>query len=368
MTNVKIPLIDLRVQHDFIKEEISHAIEKVVNSSQFILGEEVAVFEKEFAKYCQAKYAVGVDSGLSALELGMRALGIGEGDEVLTPVNSFIASASAISFTGATPVLVDCREDTYNIDIKDAEKKLSKKTKAIMPVHLYGQPVDCDDIERFARSYKLHIIEDACQAHGATFGNKRVGTFSDFAAFSFYPGKNLGAWGDAGCLVTGSKKIYQIVLQMRNYGQRKKYYHSFLAWNRRLDTLQAAVLLVKVKYLDKWNRRRQDVAGEYNRQLSGIFLKLPEVAPGRTHVYHQFVIRTKKRNHLQRYLQLKGISTGIHYPVPIHLQKAYSHLGGKIGDFPVTEMLAGEILSLPMYPELSVEQIKYISKTIKEVL
>lgn len=368
MSNIKIPLTDLKTHHELIKEEILGALNKVINSSMFILGDEVFLFEKEFAKYCQAKYAVGVDSGLSALELGMRALGIGAGDEVLTPANSFIASSSAISFTGATPVFVDCELNTYNIDIKDTEKKLTKKTKAIMPVHLYGQPVDMSEIKQFARAYKLYIIEDACQAHGAYYKNRRVGSFGDIAAFSFYPGKNLGAWGDAGCLVTNKRKIYETVSAMRNYGQRRKYYHEFLAWNRRMDTLQAAVLLIKLKHLDRWNKMRQDVAEGYRQELSNLPIKLPGVAENRTHVYHQFVIRAKRRNYLQKYLQSKRISTGIHYPIPIHLQKVYSHLGYKKGDFPVTEALSIEILSLPMYPELTETQVKFIANCIKEAL
>lgn len=368
MNNIKIPLVDLKIQQKIIREEILDAVKRVVDSSQFILGDEVFLFEKEFAKYCQAKYAVGVDSGLSALELGMKALGIGEGDEVLTPANSFIASSSAISFTGAKPVLVDCKEDTYNIDIENAQKKITKKTRAIMPVHLYGQPADMNEVIKFARQYKLYIIEDACQAHGAYYKDRRVGTLGDFAAFSFYPGKNLGAWGDAGCLVTGSKKIYQSVSQMRNYGQRKKYYHSFLAWNRRMDTLQAAVLLVKLKHLDKWNKMRQDVAAEYTKNLSGLPVILPKVKENRTHVYHQFVIRVKRRKYLQRYLKSKGISTGIHYPIPIHLQKAYKNLNHRVGDFPVSEQVSSEILSLPMYPELTQKQVQFIANSIKEVL
>src|SRR3989344_688101 len=255
-----IPLVDLGTQYKQIKKEINAAVRKVIDSSQFILGREVESFETEFAKFCGVKYAVAVDSGISALELGIRALGIGPGDEVLTPTNSFIASSSCISFTGATPRLVDCGSKTYNIDIGDALTKLNKKTRAVMPVHLYGQPADMDKIKQFARDNKLYVIEDACQAHGAVYKGKRVGSFGDFAAFSFYPGKNLGAWGDAGCLTTNNRKIYQTVMQMRNYGQKKKYYHKFISWNRRMDTLQAAVLLAKLPLLEAWNKRRQEIA------------------------------------------------------------------------------------------------------------
>lgn len=364
----KIQLVDLSVQHKALKKELNTAVLRVVGSSQFILGQEVSDFEEKFARFCDAGYAVGVDNGVSALELGMRALGIRTDDEVLTPVNSFIASSSSITFTGATPCLVDCDEETFNIDLQDAERRLSKKTRAIMPVHLYGQPAQMEEIKTFAKRHNLFIIEDACQAHGAVYKGRRVGSFGDIAAFSFYPGKNLGAWGDAGCLVTNSKKISQTVSQMRNYGQKEKYHHKFVAWNRRMDTIQAAVLLVKIKYLDRWNKKRQEIAKKYRQRLSGLSIALPVTAPGRTHVYHQFVIRSPKRDLLKEHLAKKGIATGIHYPIPIHLQEAYKSLGYKKGDFPVAEKVSKEILSLPMYPEMTDKQIDYVVEAVKEAL
>lgn len=363
-----IPLVDLKLQYKEIKREIDSTITEVIGSSQFILGEKVHEFEKEFASICGVRYAVGLDSGMSALELGMRALGIGPGDEVITPANSFIASASSISFTGATPVFIDCDEGSYNIDVNKIEKKITKKTKAIMPVHLFGLPANMNEILKIAKKYKLKIIEDACQAHGAKYRGKSTGSFGDFAAFSFYPGKNLGAYGDAGALVTNNKKTFQTVSMMRNYGQKRKYHHKFLAWNRRMDTIQAAILLVKLRHLKKWNTKRQKIADLYRKHLSGVNIKLPQKPIDRTHVYHQFVIRVNNRNKVQKELTNRGVSTGIHYPIPIHLQEAYSSLGHKKGDFPTSEKLAGEILSLPMYPELSEKQIVFIAKSIKEIV
>lgn len=362
-----VPLADLKAQYKSIKKEIDKAVSKVLTNADFILGEEVDLLEKEFAQYVGTKYAVGIDSGISALELGMRSLGIGPGDEVLTPVNSFIASSSAISFTGATPVFVECEEKTYNIDITDAEKRITKKTKAIMPVHLYGQAANMSKVLSFARKHKLLVIEDACQAHGAKFKGKGAGAFGDFGAFSFYPGKNLGAYGDGGMLTTNNKEVHDTVKMMRNYGQKEKYNHIFLAWNKRLDNLQAAILRVKLKYLNSWNKLRQQHAKYYTKLLDGL-VETPYEGKGAEHIYHQYVIRTKKRDALLKYLHSKGIGAGIHYPIPIHLQRAYENLGYKKGDFPISERLASEIISLPMYPELSNKQMEYVVAQIKLVL
>lgn len=363
-----INLIDLKIQYRQIKKDVNKALKNVLSSADFILGVEVKNFEKEFAIFNEVKYAVGVGSGLAALELGMRALGIGPGDEVITPANSFIASSSAISFTGATPVLVDCREEDFNIDPSKIEKKITNKTKAIMPVHLYGQPTEMDEIIRIAKKYHLLIVEDACQAHGARYKNKRVGSIGDVAAFSFYPGKNLGAYGDGGILVTNNKKTAEKVSMMRNYGQKSKYNHIYLAWNNRLDSVQAAVLRIKLKRLDEWNKRRFEIAQMYNELLKELPIICPVVLPDRSHVFHLYVIRTKKRNNLSQYLQSKGVSTGIHYPIPIHLQKAYMNLNYGKGDFPISEMLASEILSLPIYPEITKSQVRYVARSIKEAL
>ncbi len=360
-----IPLVDLKLQYKQIKPEINKAISEVLQVGDYILGKKVEEFEKKFAKYSEAKYCVSLDNGSSALELGMRALGIGEGDEVITPVNSFIASSSAISFTGATPVWVDCDKSTYNLDVVQLESKITKKTKAIMPVHLYGQAANMDAIIKIAKKYKLFIVEDACQAHGARYKGKRVGSFGDIAAFSFYPGKNLGAYGDGGALTTNNKKIYEMVKSMRNYGQKKKYHHSFLGWNRRLDTIQAAVLLVNLKYLDTWNKKRQEKAKIYTKLLKNTPLALPFTEEHNKHVYHLYVVRTKKRDNLKKYLESNGIQVGIHYPIPIHQQEAYKKATRKTESFPVSDIYAGELLSLPIYPELTDKEIQYTCSLIK---
>lgn len=361
-----ISLVDLKAQYKTIKPEINSAIKNILESTHFILGEEVEDFEKKFAKYSDSKYGIGVGSGLNALELGMRALGIGKGDEVLTPVNSFIASSSAISFTGAKPVLVDCDENSFNIDPKRVEEKITKKTKAIMPVHLYGRPAEMDQILKIAKKHNLMVFEDACQAHGAKYKGKRVGSLGNFGAFSFYPGKNLGAYGDGGMVTTNDSKLAEKISQMRNYGQTVKYHHDYLAWNSRLDSIQAAILEVKLKNLDKWNKSRKKVAQIYNKLLKGLPIIAPSIPEESDHVFHLYVIRFEKRDDLAQYLTTKGIATGLHYPIPIHLQKAYKDLGHKKGDFPISEKLASEILSLPIYPELKDSQVEFISENIKK--
>ncbi len=360
-----IAFVDLKRQYKEIKIEVDDAIGGVLGSSQFILGEECERFEKEFAKFCRVKYAIGVGSGLSALELSMRALDIGPGDEVITPANSFIASSSSISFTGAKPVLVDCYENTFNIDVEKCEKAITKKTKAIMPVHLFGQVANMEKVLKLAKKYKLNVIEDACQAHGASFKNKMAGSFGDVAAFSFYPGKNLGAFGDGGIVVTSNKKIAEVIKMLRNYGQREKYIHLTLGENSRLDNIQAAILRVKLKILSKWNRKRVENAKLYNKLLKGLPLVLPKIRSNYNHVFHLYVVRIKERDKLAKFLAGKGISTQMHYPIPIHLQPAYRELGYKMGDFPIAEKLASEILSLPMFPELTNSEIKYICSQIK---
>lgn len=361
----EIVFVDLKRQYGSIKNDIDQAISKVLNSAQFILGEECARFEEEFAKFVGTKFAVGVGSGFSALELGLRALEIGPGDEVITPANSFIASSSCISFVGAKPVLVDCREDTFNIDAEKAERLITKRTKAIIPVHFYGQVADMEEVRRLAKKHNLKILEDACQAHGADFKGKRAGSFGDIGAFSFYPGKNLGGYGDGGMVVTNNKAIAEKIKLLRYFGQREKYKHLILGVNSKLDNLQAAILRVKLKKLKIWNAKRLENAKLYNQLLKGLPLKTPEIFKDYNHAFHLYVIRVKNRAKLIAYLASKGISTVMHYPVPIHLQKAYENLGYKKGDFPVTERLADEILSLPMFPELKKEEIKYICREIK---
>lgn len=361
-----IPLVDLKAQYKAIKSEINPAINRVLEGAHFILGSEVEEFEKSFASFCGTKYAIGVASGLNALELGMRSAGIKEDDEIITPTNSFIASSSAISLTGAKPVLVDCEEDSFNIDPEKIGEKITKKTKAIIPVHLYGRIANMDQIMKIAKIHKLQVIEDACQAHGAKYHGRKAGSIGLFGAFSFYPGKNLGAYGDGGIITTNNAKIAQTVGQMRNYGQSQKYHHDYLAWNSRLDTIQAAILLVKLKYLNEWNKARLRIAKLYNKLLKDLPLNLPQIPKDSTHVFHLYVIRTKVREKLAKFLGKEGITTGLHYPIPIHLQKAYKDLDYKKGDFPVSEKLAEEILTLPIYPELKDLEVEYIAKKIKQ--
>jgi dTDP-4-amino-4,6-dideoxygalactose transaminase len=362
-----VPLVDLREQHRAVAEEVEAAMRGVMERGDFILGADVEAFEAEFASYCEAGHAVGLDSGLSALELGLRALGLGPGDEVLTPVNSFIASSSAISFTGATPVWVDVDPQTYTIDLQAARSLVTPRTRAIMPVHLYGQPADMDAVLALAREHGLKVVEDACQAHGARYKGRRVGSLGDFAAFSFYPAKNLGAYGDGGMLTTNDAELAERVRTMRNYGQRRKYEHVEMAWNRRLDTLQAAVLRVKLRRLDDWNQARRQHAAVYRRVLDGAGLQLPVAAPYAEHVYHVYVVQARERDRVLECLHELGIGVGLHYPVPIHLQEAYRSRGLGPGSFPVAETLAGRLLSLPMYPELRQDQVERVADAVWDV-
>jgi len=362
-----VPFVDLGAQYSSIKYEVDRAILRVVANSEFILGPDLKAFEEEFAEYCEADYAVGLDSGTSALELALRAFHIGEGDEVITVANTFIATTLAITYVGAIPVLVDCSPDTYNIEVSQIEKAISRKTKAIIPVHLYGQPADMDPILEIARKHSLFVIEDACQAHGARYKGKRTGSMGDATAFSFYPAKNLGAYGDGGMVVTNNAEIAASIRQYRDYGQSKKYHHDKLGANRRLDTIQAAVLRVKLPYLDGWNDARRQNADLYNF----LFSDSPEVVtpafPGFSEpVWYLYVIQVDKREELRSALSAHGISTGIHYPIPIHLQSAYEFLCYSRGSFPATERCAGRILSLPMYAELTPEMIEYCAQMVKE--
>jgi dTDP-4-amino-4,6-dideoxygalactose transaminase len=363
---LNVPLVDLGLQYRSIAPDIDQALSSVLQRADFVLGQDVSLFEQEFSSYCGAAFAVSVDSGTSALELALRALGVGPGDEVITAANSYIASALAISHVGATPVLVDADSTTYTIDISAVGRVISSRTRAIIPVHLYGQPADMGAILQIARDHKLFVLEDACQAHGAVYRNHRVGSLGHAAAFSFYPGKNLGAYGDGGAVVTNDETIAKRVRELRNYGQTDKYKHMIKGYNRRLDTLQAAVLRVKLPHLDMWNEARRRHAALYNDSLADAGVSTPhECTQGRS-VWHLYVIRTTYRDELQAHLAERGISTGIHYPLPIHLQPAYSDLGYKPGSFPVTEQCAQECLSLPMYAELTDAAIEYIADTIRQ--
>jgi dTDP-4-amino-4,6-dideoxygalactose transaminase len=364
----QVPFVDLQAQYPAIALEISEAVAKVIHDADFILGRDVGLFEEEFAAYCEAKYAVGVDSGTSALELALRAYDIGPGDEVITAANTFIATALAISHAGAKPVLVDVDPYTYTIDVAKIAEAITARTKAILPVHLYGHPAHMDPIRELAEKFGLVVIEDACQAHGSRYKGKRAGSLGHAAAFSFYPGKNLGAFGDGGIVVTDDHEIAKRLEMMRNYGQKEKYHHQFRGYNRRLDTLQAAILRVKLKYLDKWNAARRWNAKLYQECLDGAGVVTPNEAAGAESVWHLYVIRTENRDMVRENLLSRGISPGIHYPIPIHLQPAYKDLGYKRGDFPITEGHAERILSLPMYAELTPESIKYVAQSIRAVL
>lgn len=365
---MNVPFLDLKGQYHSIKKQVDNKILRVLNSTNFILGRDVELFEKEFANYCGTEFAVGVDTGISALELSLRAYSVGQGDEVITAANTFIGSASAISFTGAKPVLVDVDPKTYNVDVSAIEDVITNRTKAIIPVHLYGQPADMEPIMEIAKKRRLIIIEDACQAHGALYKGRKVGSIGDVGCFSFYPAKNLGAYGDGGAVATNDTEIAEKVKMFRNYGQKEKYHHKFLAYNRRLDSLQAAILRVKLSKLDEWNEARHKNAQLYNKLLECSDVITPIEAGFAKHVYHLYVIRTQERDRLSAYLQSREIATGIHYPIPIHLQEAYQSLGYKRGDFPVTEKYVSEILSLPMFPELTFEQIKYVVQEIKDFI
>ena len=363
-----IPFVDLAAQYASFPKEIDAAIAEVVTKTDFILGQAVDLFEQEFATYCETKYAIGVDSGTSALELALKAYDIGPGDEVITVANTFMATVLAISYTGATPVLVDIDPTTYQMNPMALVDAITPRTKAIMPVHLYGYPVDMDPILQIAQRHGLIVIEDASQAHGARYKGKRVGSLGHAAVFSFYPAKNLGAYGDGGIVVTSDAQIAASLRMLRNYGQREKYHHVMKGYNRRLDTLHAAVLRVKLPHLDSWNAARRRHANQYRELLADAnsSLILPKETATVEPVYHLYVIRVEDRSLLQAHLTNKNISTGIHYPIPIHLQPAYQDLGYRKGDFPITEQYAEQILSLPMYAELTPAAIRYVATAIQD--
>ena len=365
-SKIVVPFLNLTRQYQAIKLEMNSAIQKVLDRGDFILGEEVGLFEKEFAAYCGVKYAVGVANGADAILLSLRALGIGKDDEVIAPVNTFISSVLPVLNAGAKVIFVDNDPQTYNIDVNEIEKKITKKTKAIIAVHLYGQIADMERIKKIAREHKLFIIEDAAQAHGATYKGKRAGNFSDIACYSFYPGKNLGAYGDAGAIVTNRKSLADKVRILGNIGQKKKYLHDEKGYNSRLDTIQAAVLRVKLKYFAKAIKMRREIAAYYTEKLAGTDVVTPiEVASSKAG-YHLYVIRTKKRDELLAFLKSRGIICILHYPVPLHLQKSLKDLNYKRGDFPIAEKYAKEILSLPFFPELTKEEANKVVEKIKE--
>jgi dTDP-4-amino-4,6-dideoxygalactose transaminase len=362
---MNIPFLDLKAQYAAIKDEIHAAVGEVMENTAFAGGPFVAGFEQEFARFCNCKHALGVGNGTDALWLSLLALGIGPGDEVITVPDTFIATAEAITYCGAKPVFVDVEEKTYNMNPSLLEAAVTPRTKAVIPVHLFGQTADMDPILAIARAHGLHVVEDACQAHGAEYKGRKAGSMGDTGCFSFYPGKNLGAYGEAGAVVTNDDAIAEKIRMFRDHGQAKKYYHNVIGWNARMDGIQGAVLSVKLKYLAGWNEARREHAREYNRLLSPVAgVSEPREADYARHVFHIYAIRVQKRDKLMAYLSEKGISCGIHYPVPIHLQKAYQDLGLARGSFPVAEKCAAEFLSLPMFPELTSEQIHRVADEI----
>lgn len=353
-----IPFLNLKAQHQALKAELLAAVSEVIDSTAFAGGPYVAKFEEEFASYCTTKYAVGVGNGTDALWFALLALGVGPGDEVITVANSFIATAEAISYCGASPVFVDIDESTYNMDPALLERAITPKTKAIIPVHLYGQMADMDPIMEIARKHNLFVVEDASQAHGAEYKGRRAGTIGDVGCFSFYPGKNLGACGEAGACVTNDSALRSKIAMFREHGQAKKYYHDVIGWNGRMDGIQGAMLSVKLKHLESWTEARRAHASEYTKAFAKVHGVLtPKEAAYSRHVYHLYVLRVKNRDEMLKNLAEKGISCAIHYPLPLHLQNAYKSLRQGRGSFPIAERCAEEIISLPMFPELTREEI-----------
>jgi dTDP-4-amino-4,6-dideoxygalactose transaminase len=360
-----IPFVDLKTQYHSIKSEIDAAIQNILESSQFVLGKEVAAFEEEFAAYCQVKHAIGVNSGTSALHLALLAAGIGAGDEVITVSMTFVATVAAIVYSGAKPVFVDVDPVSYCMDPSKIEAAITKHTKAIMPVHLYGQMADMDPILEIAKRHNLLVIEDAAQAHGAEYRGRRAGSLGDMGCYSFYPGKNLGAYGEGGAVVTSNPEYTRTIRMLRDWGAEKKYQHVLKGYNYRLEGMQGAILRVKLRYLEGWTEARRTHAAEYSRLLAGSSVITPAEMSYARHVFHVYAIRTTSRETLQQSLTKADIQSGIHYPIPVHLLPAYSDLGYKPGDFPITERIANEELSLPMFAELTTTQIQTICEAIQ---
>jgi len=363
-----IPFVDLHAQYRAIQSEVDVAIQGVLESCQFTLGSEVAAFEREFADYCQAGFGIGVNTGTSALHLALLAVGVGSGDEVITVPFTFVATTSAIAYTGATPVFVDIDPVRFTMDPAAIEAAITPRTKAILPVHLYGQPADMDAIMAIAHRHGLVVIEDACQAHGAEVGGRRAGGIGLVGCFSFYPGKNLGAFGEGGLAVTSDPGIARRIRMLRDWGAETKYEHVIQGYNYRLEGLQGAVLRVKLRHLEAWTQARRAAAARYDRLLAGSGLDLPGVARGVRHVYHLYVVRTGDRPGLQAGLGAQGIQTGIHYPHPVHLLPAFASLGYRPGQFPHSERAAREVLSLPMYPELSAASTAEVAEAVRSLV
>ncbi len=361
-----IPLVDLRAQYLDIKADIDAAIARVFESGQFVLGDEVAGFEREFAAYSGASEGIAVNTGTSALHLALIAAGVRAGDEVITTPFTFVATVAAIGYIGAKAVFVDIDPKTFTIDPAHIEPAITSRTKAIVPVHLYGQPADMDPILAVARRHGLVVIEDACQAHGAAYNGRPVGSLGHAAAFSFYPGKNLGAYGEGGMVVSSSESFAREVRMLRDWGAEKKYHHVLKGFNYRMEGLQGAMLRVKLRHLERWTEARRAHARDYAQLLVDAGVGIPVEADYARHVFHVYAVRTADRQSLQRTLQANGVATGIHYPIPVHLQPAYSDLGYKAGQFPESERAANEVLSLPMYPELSRTKLEMVAAAIRQ--
>jgi dTDP-4-amino-4,6-dideoxygalactose transaminase len=366
MANVKVPYLDLKAQYQSIKTEIDAAIHGVLESCQFVLGSEVAAFERDFAAYCGTTECIALNSGTSALHLALLAAGIAPGDEVITTPFTFVASVAAILYAGARPVLVDIDPRSFTIDPAHIEAAITPRTKAILPVHLYGQPADMDPIMDIARKHRLVVIEDAAQAHGARHKGRPVGSIGDMACFSFYPGKNLGAYGEGGAVTTSNPDYANTIRMLRDWGQDRKYHHLLRGYNYRMEGFQGAVLRVKLRHLELWTEARRAIVRQYNDLLSDCDLETPAEMPWARHVYHVYTIRSNERDNLQTTLAKEGIQTGIHYPVPVHLQPAYADLGYGPGAFPQAEAAAKQVLSLPLYPELSPQAVVQVAEAVKE--
>jgi dTDP-4-amino-4,6-dideoxygalactose transaminase len=360
-----IPFLDLKAQYRTIKDEIDQAISAVLESGHFVLGEQVEAFERDFAAYCGVRYGIAVNSGTSALHLALLALGVGPGDEVITVPFTFVATVAAIHYTGARTVFIDIDPESFTLDPNQLEAAISHRTKAIIPVHLYGQPADMTAISEIARRHGVAVVEDACQAHGAELFDKRIGSFGDLACFSFYPGKNLGAYGEAGIVVTNQQDHARAIRMLRDWGQERKYHHVLKGYNYRMEAIQGAVLGVKLRHLEAWTDSRRRHARLYDALLSNSPVQPPKEMAHARHVYHVYAVRSQERDALQAFLQARGIQTGIHYPIPAHLQKAFTDLGYRKGDFPNSEAAAVEVLSLPLYPELSRQAIEQVAEAIR---
>ncbi|MGH9403404.1 MAG: DegT/DnrJ/EryC1/StrS family aminotransferase [Terriglobia bacterium] len=365
---MKVAYFDLKAQYASLRDEMLQAVDRVCGNASYILGEEVSKFEEEFAAYCEAKYCVALNSGTSALHLALLGAGVEPGDEVITTANTFIATAEAISYTGARPVFVDIDPATGNIDPALIEEAITSRTKVILPVHLYGRPADLDPIAELARRYNLTVIEDACQAHGARYHGKRVGGLAQAAAFSFYPGKNLGAYGEGGALTTNDGRIAELARTLRDHGQSKRYFHDHIGYNYRMDGFQGAVLRVKLRHLGEWTKRRRTLAHLYRELLEGAPVVLPQDDPSSECVYHLFATYAEDRDGVREELEARGVQTAIHYPRPVHLQRPYAALGYRPGSLPHTERACQRTLSLPLFPEMTAKEVMYVAEVFADVM